>query len=344
MAALTNIYVDPAINANSGTGTIGDPYGDLQYALNTATHDATHGTQINIKLGTAETLSAALSFSTYGTSLAEEAPLVIRGYTSAANDGGVAIIDGNGGAVFTTSSPQQLILRDLHIRNGGSSTLIDANTNVLIRDCKIDNTSGTGVRFTYTMCSLVNCEVTDCGIGAYMSNPAVFIHGCYFKFGANRNFTHAINIDANPGAIVTRNIISCGTSGDGIYIQSQKYVVANNSILANGSTGGGIRFQYGAHGSGARIFNNIVEGFSGSGGSGFDLSSTPYPPFIWSKNAAYNNATNYANIGDGNIIDDFDNEVLSTSPFAKSGSDTFANRFVYFAPVDTGNIRGGALQ
>jgi len=32
--ALTEIYVDPAIAANSGTGTSGDPYGDLQYALN----------------------------------------------------------------------------------------------------------------------------------------------------------------------------------------------------------------------------------------------------------------------------------------------------------------------
>ena len=37
-----------------------------------------------------------------------------------------------------------------------------------------------------------------------------------------------------------------------------------------------------------------------------------------------------------------DNETLSATPFDKSGSDTFANRYTYFAPVDTGNVRGGA--
>ena len=52
MAALTQYYVDPAINANSGTGTIGDPYGDLQYALNTLTRDPTDGDQINVKATT----------------------------------------------------------------------------------------------------------------------------------------------------------------------------------------------------------------------------------------------------------------------------------------------------
>jgi hypothetical protein len=31
MGALTQVYVETAINANSGTGTIGDPYGDLQW-------------------------------------------------------------------------------------------------------------------------------------------------------------------------------------------------------------------------------------------------------------------------------------------------------------------------
>lgn len=35
-------------------------------------------------------------------------------------------------------------------------------------------------------------------------------------------------------------------------------------------------------------------------------------------------------------------EVLSQSPFAKVGDDTWENRFVYFAPVDTGNVWGGA--
>ena len=62
--AITNYYVDPSINANSGTGTIGDPFGDLQYALDTVTRDSTNGDQFNIKAGTAEVLTGTLDFST----------------------------------------------------------------------------------------------------------------------------------------------------------------------------------------------------------------------------------------------------------------------------------------
>lgn len=81
--AITEYYIDPAIDANSGTGTIGDPFGDLQYALDTVTRDGTNGDRFNVKAGTAEVLTAALSLATYGTPT-EAAPLVIQGYTSAA--------------------------------------------------------------------------------------------------------------------------------------------------------------------------------------------------------------------------------------------------------------------
>jgi len=57
------------------------------------------------------------------------------------------------------------------------------------------------------------------------------------------------------------------------------------------------------------------------------------------NNALYNNTTHYT-LNDAISIGD--NEELGASPFAKSGADTFANRFTYFAPVDTGNVIGGA--
>jgi hypothetical protein len=49
-------------------------------------------------------------------------------------------------------------------------------------------------------------------------------------------------------------------------------------------------------------------------------------------------------MGVADDIENLDNESLGATPFAKSGSDTFANRFVYFAPADTGNVYGGAIQ
>ncbi len=52
--ALTEIYVDPAIAADSGAGTEGSPYGDLEYAIEQETFDLTNGTRVNIKAGTDE--------------------------------------------------------------------------------------------------------------------------------------------------------------------------------------------------------------------------------------------------------------------------------------------------
>ena len=94
MAYPTHVYVDPSIAGDSGTGTIGDPYGDLQYALNTVTR-GTDGNQFNIKAGTDEVLAASITTATYGTPSTSQ-PLIFRGYTSAANDGGQASIDCNG--------------------------------------------------------------------------------------------------------------------------------------------------------------------------------------------------------------------------------------------------------
>ena len=42
------------------------------------------------------------------------------------------------------------------------------------------------------------------------------------------------------------------------------------------------------------------------------------------------------------LVDDNENLPVGVSPFDKNGSDTFANRFTFFAPVDTGNVRGGS--
>lgn len=344
MAALTNVYVDPSINANSGTGTSGDPYGDLQYALNTMTRDGTNGDQINVKAGTAETLSAVLSFATYiaVTSPTGVAPLVIRGYTSSANDGGIAIIDGNGGACVPALA--NIHLRDLHFRNGGSSTLVDVAASSVIINCKVEDTSGTGIALTGAYAGAFGNEVTDCGVGISMSGTSNRVYMNYLKFGGTRNFTNAISL-TGTAVQVGRNIISAGTSGNGISVGAARPMIEGNSIFANGSTGSGVVFDAAARGQEAAIINNVVEGFSGvTTGSGFSFATATSVPLRYAGNAAYNNTENYRNAGDIGIADNVDNEALGASPFAKSGSDTFANRFVYFAPADTGNIRGGAIQ
>ena len=63
---------------------------------------------------------------------------------------------------------------------------------------------------------------------------------------------------------------------------------------------------------------------------------------LYGRHAFFNNTTD-EDLPAGEILyNDGDNESLGSSPFAKSGADTFANRFTYFAPNDVGNVRGGA--
>jgi len=94
--ATTQTYVDYGSGSDAtGDGSIGTPWKTLQYAFDHLTRDTTDGNQVNLKAGTAHVNSAALDLATLiaGGALSTTAPLIIRGYTSAANDGGMAEID-----------------------------------------------------------------------------------------------------------------------------------------------------------------------------------------------------------------------------------------------------------
>lgn len=86
--ALTEIYVDPSIAGDSGAGTIGDPYGDLEYAIEQITFDTSNGNRINIKAGTDEVLAVELGAAISGASISpsETAPLIFQGYTTTAGE------------------------------------------------------------------------------------------------------------------------------------------------------------------------------------------------------------------------------------------------------------------
>jgi hypothetical protein len=112
--------------------------------------------------------------------------------------------------------------------------------------------------------------------------------------------------------------------------------------LSAGGTGVGIEIanNNAIH---SAVYGNLVEGFSGSGGKGFSFGFTDAKhKAVLAYNAVYNCTTAYNNTwGQVSLLED--NETLGASPFAKSGSDTFANRFTYFAPVDTGNVHDGVF-
>ena len=314
---------------HTGAGTSGNPYSDVQWAYDSVTQDATNGDQFNVKAGTAELLAAAaLSLATYGTPTVA-APHTLRGYTSAANDGGIGDIDGNGFATYGSVVNYTNVI-DMHCHNaGGASYVLVMSSLSLVENVEVDNNTGGGISGG----RVFGCNIHNIGArGLFASKVA---DSNYLKNGTNK-FTTAIWVDTASG--LCRNIISIDGASDGIFANDQESI-EGNSVLSSSGTGKGIDSRVTKTGN--VFLNNLVEGFSGAGGVGIEYHGTSAPVMATGHNAAYNNTTNYANLTDV-VLDLGDNESLGASPFDKAGSDTFANRFTYFASVDTGNVRGGS--
>lgn len=338
MGAPSEIYVDPAGAADSGTGTIGDPYLDLQYALNSVTRDATNGNRFNIKAGTDEILAAILSLATYGVPTFD-APLIFEGYTATAGDGGIGGINGNAGNFSIIAAIACVHFVRLHLHNTGTAVIVNVTTRGSCVECEVDNSSGGGISQANTESLVAYNYVHNCGGIGINSSGGEAVIGNYLANGI-KTFTAAISIGATD-VVLMRNIISIAGTTKGINCTTGRGVVEHNSIFSAGGTGIGIEVPA-ASKLAANLRNNIVEGFSGAGGIGITIEAGTRNMIHYGHNAVYNCTTDY-NVDDTEIIyPTGDNETLIASPFAKSGADTFANRAVYFAPVDTGNVHGGA--
>lgn len=344
MGARTNYYVDPAIAANSGTGTIGDPFGDLQYALNTVTRDSTNGDQFNIKAGTAELLSSALSLATYGNphSGSFGAPLVFRGYTSAANDGGQGEISCQGNNISVLDAFSSVHWLDMKLGNCGTTWVLGASQSCLIFNCEFHSSRYGVMSATSGLLGsgVFGCYFHDCTLNSLDLAGNFTAIGNYISQSAG---TSAINL-AGGSSIrsIEHNIISVSGSVHGILAAGYYWRIRHNSILSAGGTGTGIRATGDFAGYGAFAFSNLIEGFSGVGGVGILANSTAQLDAVLAANAVYNCTTTYS-VADQQLPNDGSNETLSATPFAKSGSNTFANRFTYFAPQSVGSVLTGAF-
>ena len=336
--AISEIYVDPSLAADSGAGTIGDPYGDLEYAIEQTTFDTTNGTRVNIKAGTEEVLAAGLQTSIADTSVAaawvpsRTAPIIFRGYTAEAGDGGMGVISG-GGSVFpiNNSALHWIHFIDMEIYNTGVQGMIGLGNYCNLIRCKIHDTNG-GVNLR-DYSQIVGCHIYDIGIGINLENE------CYAAFniidtvtGTRSAPTTALDL-VQTGTLAYRNIIKVDGATDAI-VMPQGTRVIGNSIYSVAGTGQGIRASTTARDL-LMVMNNVVEGFSGSGGVGFDFSAAGTRLDVYTGNAAYNNEAEYSGTP-LTIFDDYGtNETLTASPFTDPTN-------MDFSPVDTGSIKEGA--
>ena len=309
--AITETYVDPAINGASGAGTVGDPYGDLQHALDTMTQDAVNGDRINIKAGTDEVLAAALDLTTYGTPVVT-ARLVLQGYTTAAGDGGIGGISGAGSyGMFASNAVDYVSLYDLHMHNSGAANIVDLDNEILIYNCEINNSSNYGISFDAGY--VVGCHVHDVGTLAIFTDNG-FVYGCSVEYGGS--YTPTYGIYANAQSKFVNNTVKCTGAMIGIYLRSRSSAT-NNSVWSNGGTGKGI----GAVDANTTVINNVVEGFSGAGGVGIEVSGTKQVETLLLSNAVYNCTTNYTK---GLALIDVNNDTLSGSGFTDAANGDFS--------------------
>lgn len=321
MGTPTNYFVDPnAGNDTTGDGSVGNPWKTVQHALNTITRDTANGDQINVKTGAADVLSAPLSFATYGSASAGE-PLIIRGYTSAANDGGIGEISGGGsvGIVSSASTATWLIWIDMKLHNCGAATVLDQGATGVrwnLENCEISTSTGDGANLR--IANYVNCYFHDVASGIVSGSAAPYILNCVFENCSD----YAVEMSGS-GAIIADCIISVPTAGaGGIYVwdSNSAAIIINNTIYSSSGTGKGILFRT-ANDFLAALINNHFEGFSGAGGVGIDANGGDIG--VAAGNTFYNNTTD-TSYGDRFNVPLADDTSLASSPLTDPGNGDFS--------------------
>ena len=305
--AETDYFVDPnAGDDGTGDGSVGTPWRTIQHALDTITRDGTNGDQINIKAGTADVLTASLSLATYGTPT-NTARLVFRGYTSAADDGGIGEIDGNATyRILAATTYDFLTFRDLKIGNTGANLILHADAQTVVDNCELH--TGT-VQAVYISSGVItNSWIHDTASSYALSGGAGLV--------VVGNFIDSKSTIAITGPKVTvNNIVKMNTAcTTGISVPLSGICVGNTIFDANGGTSNkGITASWYT-----TVINNLIVDNNGASAIGINLT-----------------AANPAHTVCGNGFHDCTTEVVETSAqVAKSNNTISAEPFTDSANQD----------
>lgn len=298
---IVDYFVSPANGSDvSGDGSLANPWKTRQHAVNTLTWNPNGGVQLNIQAGAADVMTE--SFTVPFTPVFE-APFITRGYTAAANDGGIGSFDGDG----------QYAVHDVSLTYA---------SYCVYRDLKLGNCSPSWlVLYLGLQCSIYNCEIYGAGSGVQCGAGGVvdgnYFHDCTtFLLRCDTAVDNLLDArNGNPAYALLANVIADGNrilvGGSTLGIYAGTIPVRNNAIYSAGGDGTGISGLTGS--SFSEVVNNIIEGFSGVGGIGIADSSN-HTIALLSANRVYNCATAYS-LPNTPYFDDGNNLTLTASPF-----------------------------
>ena len=286
--AITEIYVDPSINANSGSGTHLDPYGDLQHAFNSETL-ATSGTQvtrINIKSGTDEVMASDLNWSSFGQPNNASRPVILEGYTSTAGDGGRGSIDANNGFI-DLSGYDYITLTNLDVIGDHDDYLVHLDNNCAIHNCYIEQQGNRGAIYLDGNCVVSDSTIRSVGPGTYSQNGLdgnsagrKYLFNCFVEYNGSGIAVYRYNaVDC---------IVVCNGLGYGVNIGNSDAVIGN--IIYSSAVGTKAGIEIDASQPGPLVTNNYVEGWSHANGRCVD-DNLNKPDGYTSLNNYYFNCT-----------------------------------------------------
>lgn len=274
-------------NDTTGDGTVGAPWKTIQKALDTITRNATDGDQINIKAGTAQVLAASLTLATYGTPTAA-GPLILRGYTSAINDGGMGEIDCGGFTMWASTAYDYIYHTDLDIHTFGDNTGVYLSNNLLFLRCRVHKGASSpsgkyAIRSDFGSLSVLGCYLYDMGTngsGIYCAQAALFAKGnLIVTSGSGRGIYAANGIgDEIAGNVIARD----NATGEAINLTGWGNVHHNICYNSAAGTSSAIAVS-----GAATCMNNIVVGQSGTGGKAISGNNI----IVLGYNAFYNCST-----------------------------------------------------
>lgn len=307
---MADYYVDPSLNTDTGAGTVGDPWGhtgnEIQKAMDNITQGST-GDTIHVKAGGTVSFGGTdLDFTAYTVSSADQ-PLGISGYTTAAWDGGIGVVDLGGASTFVASTVDGIHLQDLDISGGTGSWQINADNNITIFRCKVDGGATSGGVTTDINGWVAGCEIINCSGDAVSTDSAVL-------------FNHITQATANRAVVGSVGILGnicvlSHASANGILLTGDSFVRNNSVYQSAAGTQSGI--YQGSSSESAMIIDNYVEGFSGTGGIGYEVPSGSRCSVILSNR--WYNCTTGKSIA-GRVMFDNDNSATTASGLTNAGS------------------------
>lgn len=288
--AITNYFVDPVGGDDIlGTGAIGNPWQTVQHALDTIAQGV-DGDQVNVMdSGSASVAAGGLSLAIYGAPGAGQ-PLVLRGYTAAANDGGIGVLDGgsNANGVFAANYNYVAVV-DMRISNfDPAASILNLNGiyNAAVHVWVDSTCSGTqGIQLN-DFCWAINCCV-EAGSTQRIYGDDDCNH--LYNYVPRSGTAYTTGLYADHRGMFVGNVVETPDSY-GIWGRLNAcWFIGNTVVHQSAGTGIGIWVDD-ANDDDKCVMNNYVEGFSGIGGVGIQVDANNWGT-LYANNKVYNCTT-----------------------------------------------------